>query len=133
MSIWHQGPLDDINTDFRLLAGIDRVLDERKRLDEMKVGDIILKQMGGMNRLKAMIGANNFLAHPKGVSFKWPARQRSKGNYVLIMLRSDDTYDLQFQTVGRQGDSRKREKHTGIYADQLIKTFSRQTGLALRL
>ncbi len=133
MSIWYQGPLDDISNDFRLLAGIDRVIEKNQRIEEMKVGDIILKQMGGMRKLQALIGATGFVAHRKGVSFKWPSRQRSKGNYVLITLRSDDTYDVEFQTVGQMGDSKKREKFTGIYNDQLIAVFTKQTGLALRL
>jgi hypothetical protein len=137
MSIWATKPLDPIGEDFRILAKVDRDVKHKqaveRRLNEIKVGDIILKQLGGMGRLKAMIGARHFVALPKGVAFKWPARQRSKGNYVEITLRGDDTYDMQFQTVGRMGDSKKREKYTGLYADMLIKTFSKQTGLALRL
>lgn len=137
MSIWAKQPLLNLGEDFRLLARVDRDVRQQqavnRRLHEIKVGDIILKQLGGMGRLKAMIGAKNFVALPKGVAFKWPARQRSKGNYVEITLRPDDTYDMQFQTVGRMGDSKKREKYTGLYADMLIKVFSKQTGLALRL
>ena len=110
MSIWATHPLDNIGEDFRLLANVERDVKRKRRVDEQKVGDIILKQLGGMNRLKAMIGAEHFVALPKGVAFKWPARQRSKGNYVEITLRSDDTYDVQFQTVGRLSDSKKREK-----------------------
>jgi hypothetical protein len=133
MSIWATNPLHNIGEDFRILANVDRDVARKRRLNEAQVGDIILKQLGGMGRLKAMIGARNFVAHPKGVSFKWPARQRSKGNYVLITLRGDDTYDMAFSTVGNMGDEKKREKYTGIYNDMLIQTFSKQTGLALRL
>lgn len=121
-SIWSNGTLPPIVVeDFRRLAG----------LSESHVGDIIVKQMGGGNRIRAMLGAKIY-DKGDGVGIAWPSRQRSKGNYVEITLRPDDTYDMAFFNVSSAG--RKPVKtYSGIYADALIPTFERQTGYALHL
>jgi len=135
MSIWSTADLDfsKMNEDFRHLAGVPDAVAHQKAVTEAQIAQTILKQLGGTGKLSAMIGANNFVDHGKAVSFKWPARQQSKGNYVIITLRGDDTYDVEFSTVGKFGDKKVRKKYTGIYADQLIPTFTGQTGYALRL
>jgi len=97
------------------------------------VSDTILKQLGGYGRVKAMIGVKHFLTLKNGLAFKWPSRKRSKGNYVEITLTPDDLYDMEFFTVDKWGDKKPRKKYAGIMFDQLIPTFERQTGLALRL
>lgn len=102
-------------------------------LTEAKPGEIIIKQLGGAGKLKAMIGARNFLLLPKGVAFRWPAKQRSKGNYVEITLRPDDTYDVEFSTLGKLGKKQVRKTYSNVYADALGKVFTSQTGLRLRL
>lgn len=50
----------------------------------MDVALTILGQMGGPNRIKAMIGAN-YLRVPNGVGIKWPSKQPSKGNYDGVL------------------------------------------------
>jgi len=97
-----------------------------------EVAQIILDQMGGVRRLQAMLGAKDFLYDAKSVQFKWPNRQRSKGNHVKVTLRGDDTYDVVFSNVGGLNFKTVKEYH-GIYADQLVELFERQTGYRLRL
>lgn len=95
------------------------------------VGKTILAQMGGAGRIKAMTGAN-FSFTPDGVIIQWPSRQRSRGNVVEIELKPDDTYELRFLNVSTMG--RKPVKtYDGVYFDQLVSIFEKQTGLYLKL
>jgi hypothetical protein len=128
-SIWGRSePELNEGGDFKRLAGLDY-----KPLHEAKVGEIILKQMGGGGRIMAMLGARKFLMLPKGVAIGWPSRQRSKGNYVEITLRPDDTYTMIFFNVSPKFGKKKVKAYDGIYADQLVPTFERQTGYYLRI
>ena len=101
-------------------------------LSESEIAATILKQMGGSGRLKAMLGAKNFLDHGKALSFKFPNRKSSRGNYVKITLRPDDTYDMEFSKIVKY-DAKLVKKYSGIYADQLKSIFERQTGLRVSL
>jgi hypothetical protein len=95
------------------------------------VGKIILEQMGGYGRLKAMIGAQVAFIH-NGVAIQWPSKQRSKGNRVEIVLQPSDTYEMTFYNVS--GASKKPvKKYDDIYNDQLIELFEHQTGYYLHL
>jgi len=97
-----------------------------------QIAQTILEQMGGQRRLTTMLGAKNFIALPNGVSFRWPNRQRSKGNMVKVILRGDDTYDMQFLNAAKY-DAKVVKEHKGIYVDQLVDLFEKQTGWYLRL
>lgn len=112
--------------------------------ENLVIAKTILEQMGGSRRLEAFLGAHCFVAHERAVSFKWKAR--SKSNYVKITLNSMDTYDLEF---GRLRNVKPKDyspeeieracresykvvsKHEGIYFDQLMDVFERETGLYL--
>jgi len=101
-----------------------------------QIAKTILEQMGGQRRLMAMLGANTFVAHPKGVSFRWPNKQRSKGNMVEITLTPMDEYNMTFYNASAPGGIPKItpvKKYKGLFFDQLIETFERQTGWYLRL
>jgi hypothetical protein len=96
-----------------------------------QIAKTIAEQMGGMGRLRAMLGAQ-LTAISKGLAIKWPNKKRSKGNYVEITLRGDDTYDMEFFNVA--GYKKKPvKKYRGIYFDQLVPIFEKQTGWYLRL
>ena len=95
------------------------------------VASTILDQMGGTRRLSAMTGAHAFADHGSGVSFLFPNRQRSKGNGIKITLRND-LYDVEFRNVSIRG-AKKVKAYDGVYADQLVPIFEKQTGLYLRL
>ena len=95
---------------------------------EDDVATIILKQMGGFGRLKAMLGAKNFSKDASSLTFQWPSKQRSKGNAVKISLRGDDTYDMEFFN-----GPKSVKKYDGVYNDQLKSIFEKQTGLYLTM
>lgn len=101
-----------------------------------EVAQIILQQMGGNNRLVAMVGANSFtygsidyngFTQPF-VSFKFKMNPKMKSLRV-IYEEGKDTYVMQF--LGRTG---KVIKEFGdVYCDDLVDIFEETTGLYLRL
>lgn len=119
-----------------------RELLERLSLKEA-VADTILKQLGGGNRLKAMIGARDIFSDDGGKSlvFKFPNRKKSAPNYVKITLTPKDLYDIEFGRITMKKEPggfgikmptyKKLKTHKGIYADQLVDLFERTTGLYL--
>lgn len=92
------------------------------------VGDTIAQQMGGAGRLRAMLGAKDIIGLENGLRFRWPNKERSRGNLVRITLRPDDTYDMEFFN-----GTKPVKKYEGVYADQLVSTFESQTGWYLSL
>jgi hypothetical protein len=107
------------------LAGI---IPSRPGLSESEVGKIIGQQMGGPGRLRAMLGAKQLVLLPNGLKIRWPNKERSRGNVVVITLRPDDTYDMEFFN-----NEKSVKKYEGIYNDQLVDTFEKQTGWRLTL
>jgi len=80
--------------------------------------------------LKAMIGAKHFIDHGNALSFQFPNKQRSKGNYLKVTLRPDDTYDMEFSAISGGGTKVKKVKtYSGIMFDQLQPLFTEWTGL----
>lgn len=96
------------------------------------VANTILKQMGGSRRLQAMLGAKHFMDHGDALSFKFPNRKRSKGNYVKITLKGDDTYTMEFSQLVKY-NAKPVKTYEGLHAGDLKRTFTRQTGLDLHL
>ena len=95
-----------------------------------QVAQTILKQMGGTNRLSAMIGANNFINHGDAVSFRF--KGSTFANYFKVTLNSMDTYDIEFGKVWGTKYTVKK-KFEGVYNDQLKKIFEKTTKLYLTL
>lgn len=91
------------------------------------VGKTILQQMGGPGRLAAMLGTRHFGWLPNGVQFKWPNKQRSRGNVVRITLRNDE-YDMEFFN-----GEKSVKKYEGLQASQLVDVFEKQTGWYLSI
>lgn len=109
-------------------------INERVAERYLKLSDAaqtILKQLGG-NRLFAMLGAQVIRKTPNSITFKWPNKRRSRGNVCTVELRPDDTYDMTFFNASGSG-TKKVKEYQGVYADQLVDTFERQTGWYLRL
>lgn len=101
-------------------------------VESSQVGKIILDQMGGPRRLMMMLGVKQFITMPNGVQFKFPNKQRSKGNMVKVTLRGDDTYDMEFLNVSGM-NAKTVQKHKGVYAEDLVNLFEKQTGWYLRM
>ena len=99
----------------------------RVRVEGDDVALTIMKQMGG-GRLKVMIGAKNFVSHGNALSFKFPNPKRSMGNAVKITLDPSDTYTMEFFN-----GMKSVKKVDGLHAEDLKRTFEKQTGLYLSL
>ena len=104
---------------------------ERTQEERKAIAATILQQLGG-NMFIAMTGANSFMAHDSGLSFRLPASPYNKAriNRVQIDLTPADTYTVEFQRVNVS----KREvipvsRHDDIYCDVLRDVFTRATGL----
>lgn len=100
-----------------------------------KVADTILKQMGGGQKLKLMIGARNFAYGTENkmdlVSFHFPASNQI--NTVKILYnRGRDLYNMEFGYV-RGGNYQIKKTFDDIYFDQLISVFEDTTKLYLHL
>jgi hypothetical protein len=98
---------------------------------DQQVAKTILQQMGGINRIKAMLGVKQFVSMKDGVQFKFPSPHGGP-NFVKIVLDPSDTYTMTFGRV-RGTQFKKGKEHSGIYADQLRKIFEKETGLYLKL
>lgn len=119
-------------------CGLDKVATGLDRLrvlagkEASTVAQTILAQMGGARRLMMMLGVKQFVTGSNSVSFRWPNKQRSKGNSVKVSLRGDDTYDMEFFNVAKYA-AKSVKKHSGVYAEDLVGLFEKQTGWHLRL
>jgi hypothetical protein len=108
----------------------------RRSRDKRALADVartIIEQMGGWGPMRAMLGvkAVDDLGG-KGLGFKWPNKQRSRGNYVEIKITGLDLYDMTFFNATRSG-KKQVAQFKGLYADMLAPTFVKQTGWNLRL
>ena len=111
---------------------------------DQAVGKTILKQMGGVRRLSAMIGAKNFATYgPKtpdneygqglgGGNFRFPRPGRGKPNHVKIILNGKDLYDVSFGSI-HGFKFRVIKKFNDVGAGQLRSLFEEVTGLYLSL
>ena len=83
------------------------------------------------NRLSArMIGAYALIDHGNGFSFKFKGSKVF--NYCKIILEND-LYKIQFCKLNRIGDIKKQNQIDGVYWDQLVKLFEKNTGLYLSI
>lgn len=111
----------------------------------MKIAEIILKQLGGMNRLSMMIGAKDFFSDGKNnetLSFNLKRGAANKISNVCITLNSMDTYDVSFNKVVRKKDKQlgimipskvEVSKVEGCYVDMLKNTLEQNLELYLSL
>lgn len=90
------------------------------------VAQIILAQLGG-NRFIAMTGAKSMTYDERSLNMR--VGRNAKGvTHIRVTLRDDDTYSfLAMRVHGHKVTEKARLD--GIYADQLVETFERETGL----
>lgn len=110
----------------------NRAAAQGKRAGLSDVATTILDQMGGWRKLRMMLGVKQFFNITNGVGFKWPSKQRSKGNYVEVKVNGLDLYDMTFFNVSIRGKKKVKE-YRGLYDDMLANTFEKQTGYYIRL
>ncbi len=102
--------------------------------DKRQVAQTILDQMGGTRRIAMMIGAKNFMSLNEkmgGVSFKFPRPQSGAPNYVKIVLNGKDLYDIEVGSI-HSTKYKKLKSFRDIYAENLVRTFEKNTGLYLK-
>lgn len=100
-----------------------------------EIAQTILQQLGGVNRLRVMTGAKDFVAIENGVQFGI-GRNAAGVNKVIIKLRADDTYDVEFGAVRRVKLEMRytvKDRTEGAYCDMLMNLFERATGMYLTL
>lgn len=105
--------------------------------DAQLVAQTIIKQLGGIGRLKTMIGAYDisYDSFSKRGALLFKFRGSSRCNYCKITLDALDAYDLEFGKVklGPKPSYKIVSKHNDIYFDQLIDVFESETGLRLSI
>ena len=97
----------------------------------MKVAEMIIKQLGGIGRLQAMIGAKDFVGGPDKVQFKWKAKAANKANCLVVKLTPADEYEVEFWKI--RGFKMDKVSEHPAFAGTLKELFERETGLYLSL
>lgn len=100
----------------------------------VEAAETLIQQLGGMGKLRAMVGASDFVRTSRN---GYPALTfRFKGsrslNVVTITLDPSDTYSLAFGRIVKY-DVKPGPTFSDVYAEQLRPTFERATGLYLSL
>lgn len=95
------------------------------------VAKIILQQIGGLNKVNAMIGLKNLGYTENSLQFGIKIRG-SAANFVKITLNSLDLYDIEFGNI-RGYNYKQKSEFNNIYCDDLKKLIEKETGLYLSL
>jgi len=98
----------------------------------MSIATIIAEQLGGIGRIRAMLGATVIMDEGDGLKIRWPSRTPSKGNCVIVRLCPSDTYEVTFWSI-RNLDCKVVAQVSDVYAEDLVRVFEGQTGYRLRL
>ena len=99
-------------------------------MSDKQIALTIGNQLGGLGRLKAMTGANTFVAHEGSLSFRFKGCKHC--NYCKITLDPNDTYTVEFGNI-RKFTFTAKDTLSHIYNDMLMDTFEDITGLYLTL
>lgn len=92
----------------------------------MEIAKEILNQLG-CNRFILMTGSSNFVSMKNGLGMKL-TRNKSKANYMRIVLTPMDLYNVEFLRI-TSSDMKTIKSIEGIYNDQLQSIFTDVTGL----
>jgi hypothetical protein len=100
-----------------------------------EVGRTILQQLGGPNRMRAMLGAQFFYTHSDRLSFRFAAGRPAGAqvfNHIEIKLNMFDLYDIKvcLKRAGKRLNVRTVEN---VFCGNLIEACERLTNLAFRL
>jgi len=91
---------------------------------------IVIEQLGGAGKLKAMLGVKTFITGDHGVSFGFKGSR--KHNSCTINLTGSDTYDMKISKFTSGNESNVVE-FKDCYCSQLKELFKDTTGLAMSL
>lgn len=91
-----------------------------------------IQQLGGFNKLRAMIGAKNFIKDTNYIQFRFSGYK--KANIARVELTENDDYKLSFLKFSPSKFTCDLISETcGIYCDNLQAIFEDKTGLCLSL
>lgn len=94
-----------------------------------QVAQQIISQLGGINRLAAMIAINRIAYSDNSVKFMFKGSR--KANLVQITLDASDTYTMKFYRI--RGEIKPVNELNGLFNNQLKSVFENETGLRLSL
>lgn len=97
----------------------------------MQTAQTILAQLGG-NRFAAMTGAKQFVGGANFLQFAIGRGAVNKANKVKVSLTADDLYRVEFFNI-RGVNVKEIARVDGVYADQLQRVFTAETGFDTRL
>ena len=98
----------------------------------LEVATTICEQIGGTGKLRAMIGADNWLADSNSLMFSFKGCR--KMNKCRITLDANDTYTIElFKFSPSKLTCDVKEVSHGVYFDQLIPVIEKFTGLYLSM
>ena len=98
----------------------------------LEVATTICNQIGGTGKLRAMIGATNWLADENSLMFSFKGSK--KVNKCRITLKANDTYTIElFKFSPSKLTCDTKAVSNGIYFDQLIPAIENMTGLYLSM
>lgn len=100
--------------------------------DKLAIAQKIVKQLGGLGKIRAMVNGRDFLALDAGVQFTFSGKRGM--NKCVVKLNGMDTYDVEFWYVNaRKGTCVQKAEYNDVYADMLVDIFESTTGLYLLL
>lgn len=93
------------------------------------IGNIIIKQFGGLKKLKSTIGAFRFMFYPNGVSFLF---KNKKANIASIFLNQKDFFDMKLIKFSHDSSSDVTKvmevaNEKDLFLDQLRPVFEEKT------
>jgi hypothetical protein len=105
---------------------------------------VIIEQMGGFNKLRAMLGVKSFIAIENGVQFHFKGCKKvneceivydyDKDLYNIYFIKNLTTNKiLKMTTEEIKKALEPKSSFEGVYCDQLKKIFENETGLYLNL
>lgn len=99
---------------------------------DMTVANTIIRQMGGMGKLRAMVSASNFVGDDNSVQFKFKGSR--KFNICKVTLNALDLYTFElYHFNSRTYELKKKYELENVYWDMLKPVFEKETGLYLSL
>jgi hypothetical protein len=99
-------------------------------MKDPQIAQTIAQQLGGLGRLKYMVGGHTFADVGNGLSFKFKGSKVA--NYMKVTLTPLDTYNVELGKIWGQKYTIKREV-SNVYFDQLKEIFEDTTKLYLSL
>lgn len=108
-------------------------------MDAKTVSGEIIRQLGGVGKLRAMVAADNFVYSVMGdnTTLSFSFRGSKKFNAIRITyVAAQDLYDVKFIRVGKKDGVMCFTANSGfecVYFDQLKGLFESETGLRLSL